>query len=209
MSRKAFNPFLRVGTLFALYAADMSRARRVIQHEFPYSVTTRCNNKEFFLKKEEAYFAFERVFAKLKKMSRGSGDSHPKYEFQVHHLEVMHNHYHLIISVSSRTSIDKIMQQINSMVARFMNKALGRTGHFWGGRYKSKILNGLDYLKNTILYVYQNPLRARVITSLRNYSRSTLQYYFRKILPAWLTPDPFLATMNPADWPALFEAIME
>ncbi|MDB5038147.1 MAG: transposase [Bacteriovoracaceae bacterium] len=188
----------------------MPRAHRIRQYEFPYSVTTRCNNRKFYLQKAYAYQIFEEVFRKLKSLQDRQESSNLRYQFEVHHLEVMSNHYHLVLSVSSRTSIDRLMQQINSMVARALNKALGRTGHFWEGRYKSKILNTLDYLKRTIAYVYQNPLKAQMTKDLFHSVRSTFQFYWKEELPSWVTPDPFLKTVPPGDWKiALSELVLK
>src|SRR5665213_2362157 len=177
----------------------MPRPHRIRQYEFPYSITTRCNNKEFHLQQQLAYDIFENVFRKLKTI-RQKGSSTAKYEFEVHHLEAMSNHYHLIISVSQKTAIDCIMQQINSMGTRALNNALGRSGHLWGERYKSKILNTLEYLKNAITYLYQNPLKAGVCKDLLHYARSTFKFYWEANLPFWLTPDFFLEPMPPPEW---------
>ncbi|MDB5038878.1 MAG: transposase IS200-like protein [Bacteriovoracaceae bacterium] len=186
----------------------MARAHRIRQYEFPYSVTTRCNNKRFYLHKNYAYQIFEEVFDKLKRMTESRDNPAPKYLFEIHHLEVMSNHYHLVLSVSRKTEINRIMQQINSMVARALNKALGRTGHFWEGRYKSKILNSLEYLKRTIAYVYQNPIKAKLTNNLLSYARSTLKFYWKSKLPSWLTPDPFLKEIPPHGWRIVLEDLV-
>ncbi|MDB5036888.1 MAG: transposase IS200-like protein [Bacteriovoracaceae bacterium] len=186
----------------------MPRSPRIRQFEFPYSVTTRCNNQNFYLQKQYAYRVFEEVFRKLKNMRESKESTRLKYQFEIHHLEVMSNHYHLVLAVSEQTSIDRLMQQINSMVARALNKAIGRTGHFWGGRYKSRILNSLQYLKKTIAYVYRNPIKAKVTKDLLHYSRSTLNFYLRNSLPEWLTPDPFLRTIPPPGWRIVLEDLI-
>src|SRR4051812_40204395 len=106
----------------------MPRPKRIIQYEFPYSVTTRCNNRNFYLKREEAYRIFEKIFSRLKSAKVSKVDRRPKYYFEVHHMTVMSNHYHLVLSVSKTTPIDRLMQQVNSMAARAINRLLGRRG---------------------------------------------------------------------------------
>ncbi|MDB5038079.1 MAG: transposase [Bacteriovoracaceae bacterium] len=188
--------------------SQMPRPLRIRQYEFPYSVTTRCNNKEFYLQNNFAYRVFETVFKKLKNCTKDSTDPIPKYQFEIHHLEVMSNHYHLILSVSAETPIDLLMQQINSMVARILNKFLKRTGHFWEGRYKSKILNSLDYLQRSIAYVYQNPLKAKITKELFRSARSTIRFYWKGFLPWWVTPDPFFSSVSPTAWKKVLENLI-
>src|SRR5947209_6713848 len=118
----------------------MPRPRRIIQYEFPYSITTRCNNRNFYLRRKEAYTIFENIFAKLKRIKVSEEDPSRRYEVQIHHFTIMSNHYHLVISASPKTSIDRFMQQLNSMAARAINKLLNRRGHLWEDRYKSRIL---------------------------------------------------------------------
>src|SRR3989338_1020410 len=178
----------------------MGRPLRIFQYEFPYSVTTRCNNREFYLRQKEAYEIFEQVFAKLKTKTKSEDDPTLKYVFEVHHLAIMSNHYHLVVSVSSETSIDRLMQLVNSLVARAMNKRLGRRGHFWEDRFKSRILHSLDYLKRTIAYVYHNPLKAGIVRKALDYTKSTLKFYWWKKLPFWISPDSFLKEIPPENW---------
>ena len=202
-----FKPFLRLGMGLALLRA-MPRPHRIRQFEFPYSVTTRCNNKDFHLEKRIAYRVFESVFRKLKSLPKSEEDPSPRYEFEVHHLVVMSNHYHLVVSVSKNTPIDRLMQQVNSMVARAMNRILNRTGHLWGERFKSKILNSLDYLKQTIGYVYRNPVVEKMAEDLLSYAKSTLRFYWSQCLPSWVTPDPFLSSLPLSDWGRALELLV-
>lgn len=178
----------------------MGRPLCIRQYDFAYAITTRCNNKEFLLIQQKVYHIFEDLFHRLASIPKSEEDPSPKYEFQVHHLLVMTNHYHLIISVKSSTPIDRIMQLINSIVARRVNKLLGRSGHLWGDRYKSKILDTIDYLKNAIAYLYQNPLKAKIVTDSFEFLRSTLKYYLTQKLPTWMTPDPLLQSIPPPHW---------
>ena len=186
----------------------MGRPTRILQHQFPYSITTRCNNKEFHLQKKDAYTIFEHVFTKLKIKPKSKDDPTPKYIFEVHHLAIMSNHYHLVVSVSPETPIDRFMQLVNSLVARAMNKRLSRSGHLWEDRFKSRILHSLDYLKRTIAYVYHNPLKAGIVKKALDYTKSTLKFYWWKKLPFWLSPDPFLKEIPQENWRTVFQELV-
>ena len=186
----------------------MGRPARILQHQFPYSITTRCNNKEFHLRKKDAYAIFASIFDRLKKKTKSKEDPTPKYVFEVHHLTVMSNHYHLVVSVSAETPIHRFMQLVNSLVARMLNQRLGRQGHLWEDRFKSRILHSLDYLKRTIAYVYHNPLKAGMTSEILDYARSTLRFYWRRTLPSWLSPDPFLNEIPPEGWKTVLEELV-
>ena len=107
------------------------RRSRFLEDGARYHVTVRVNNKEMLLEPEEAKQLFETVLIRAKR----------RYSFSLGHFVLMGNHIHLIILPHSDESLSRIMQWILSVFALKYNKMTGRTGHFWGDRFFSSVLD--------------------------------------------------------------------
>lgn len=145
----------------------MGRPLRILQNEYPYHVTTRTNNKEFrFKPKRSTYLMFARII----------NIAVQKYSVQIAHFVLMSNHYHIIFKTPN-ANIHRVMQFINSMVAREYNKRHNRTGHLWGDRYKSTIIEDEIYLKKCVQYIYLNPVRVGIVSHPKDYLPSTFEFH--------------------------------
>ncbi len=72
----------------------------------------------------------------------------------------MGNHFHFIIQPSRGTSLSSVMQWILSVFAMAFNKLLGLTGHVWGCRFFSRILENLREFIMAFIYIDNNPIKA-------------------------------------------------
>jgi putative transposase len=67
------------------------------------------------------------------------------------------------------------MQWILSVYAMAYNKRFHRTGHFWGERFFSRIIDSFfDYLQ-TFEYIDKNPLVAGLISEICNWLRISVK----------------------------------
>jgi putative transposase len=126
------------------------RKNRVLKDGAKYHVTARANRKEMILETDEIKEMFLDVLARAKK----------KYECRIENFCIMGNHFHLIIQPMNGSSLSRIMQWILSMFARIWNKFHSLTGHVWGERFFSKIIEELNELRATSIYIDENPLAA-------------------------------------------------
>ena len=85
----------------------------------------------------------------------------------------MTNHVHLLIQVSDKGSISKIMQAITIAHTRYYHYKYGVSGHVWQGRFKSPIVSNDEYLLTAMRYIEQNPVRAGIVGSLERYPYSS------------------------------------
>jgi putative transposase len=69
------------------------------------------------------------------------------------------------------------MQYVNSRIAFRYNRTVGRTGHLWGDRYKSCIIDTDNYYLACVRYIYRNPIRARVVEDLEDFQDSSFQFW--------------------------------
>jgi putative transposase len=145
---------------------SMGRPLRVIQNIYPYHLVCRTNNRTFRFNQREVI----RIFFRALK------ETHEKYNFLIHHVVLMSNHYH-IIATATEENLHRAMQYLNSRIAVRYNKHVGRSGHLWGDRYGSCIIDTDEYYMACVRYVYRNPLRAGMVTDLEEFSDSSFQYW--------------------------------
>ena len=98
---------------------------------------------------------------------------------------IMDNHYHLLLENSSGRMSD-FFRQLNSHYAFYFRKKMKNRGYVFQSRYVSTIIENDSYLKQAILYVLQNPVRANIVDHFRKYRWSSGDLYFTKRKDAWL-----------------------
>lgn len=60
------------------------------------------------------------------------------------------------------TDLSRFMWEINMRIALAYNRRFQTKGHFWGGRFKSKVLENEDALLRVMAYIEQNPVKAKL-----------------------------------------------
>jgi putative transposase len=157
----------------------MGRPLRVIQNIYPYHLICRTNNRTFRFNQRQV----TRIFFKALR------ETIEKYGLLVHHVVLMSNHYH-IIATATEENLHRAMQYLNSRVAVRYNKHVRRSGHLWGDRYKSCIIDTDEYYTSCVRYVYRNPLRAGIVKELQEFGDSSFQYYaFGRKIDVFLADD--------------------
>ncbi len=87
------------------------------------------------------------------------------FNIAIHNYCLMNNHYHLLIETREE-NLSKFMRQLNGIYAIYFNKKYKRSGHLWQGRFKSWYVTDEAYLYTIILYIEQNPLKAKIVKNL-------------------------------------------
>ena len=101
----------------------------------------------------------------------------------------MANHYH-IVATATEENLDRAMQYLNSRIAVRFNKHTGRSGHLWGDRYKSCIIDTDEYYLACVRYIYRNPKRAGIVTEIEEYTDSSFNFWaFGKKMDVFLVED--------------------
>jgi putative transposase len=129
------------------------RHNRILKTGATYHITARANRREMIMHCDAMRILFLNIIKRAKK----------KYRFQIHNFCIMGNHVHLIIQPDCNESLSKIMQWILSVFAMAWNRKHFMTGHVWGERFFSKIMNNLNEFLHTFLYVSQNPVEAQLV----------------------------------------------
>lgn len=148
---------------------DMPRKPLVRTSLYPYHVTSRANNKEWF------ELPLDQVWDICIKSMRAAYYKHP---VDIISFVLMGNHYHLLVQ-TPHSNLDQFMYELNKNIAIDLKQRTGRINKIFGGRYKWCLISNMRYLANCYRYIYQNPLRANITKRCQDYPFSTLYYKSR------------------------------
>ena len=94
------------------------------------------------------------------------------YGAKVHAFILMGNHYHLLLTTPD-ANIDDIVQYFQSQVSREVCDITDSRAFRYESRYNWTLIRDRSYFINTYKYVYQNPIRAEIVSLVRDYPYST------------------------------------
>lgn len=126
--------------------------------------------------------------------------------WRVHAWVLMGNHFHLLLE-TPEANLSFGMKWLLGTLSQGWNRARGRRGHVFQGRYKSVPVNSSDadacYFKIVADYIHLNPARAGLAGGrqgkLASYRWSSLEAYVRGKGPVWLEMDRVLKSFELAE----------
>ncbi|MBW2427323.1 MAG: hypothetical protein JRF56_00075 [Deltaproteobacteria bacterium] len=77
------------------------------------------------------------------------------------------------------SNLSEFVREIKVGFARFYNRCHNRSGHFWGDRFKSVIVDKGETLINCLAYIDLNPLRAGIVNRSEDYRWNSLGYHIQ------------------------------
>ena len=111
-----------------------------------------------------------------------------KFQVAVHAYVLMENHFHLLATPTDTTGLAQLLQSIGRSYVRYYNRASGRSGTLWEGRYRSTIVQAEKYLLPCMVYIDLNPVRAGQVASAADYPWSSHRHYIGRKTDRILTP---------------------
>jgi len=118
-----------------------------------YFVTTKSWHSAFLFQAEETARII--ISKMLEYRDRGN--------YLLHDFVIMPNHLHVILTPSSRTSLEKAVQLIKGGSSFTIHKVRCEKGEIWqDGFHESQITSGLDYQRKRE-YVWFNPVAAKLV----------------------------------------------
>lgn len=103
-----------------------------------------------------------------------------KYDVTIIAYCIMSNHAHMLLYCENIESMSAFMKSVNTSYALFYNKFLERVGYVFRDRFVSEPINTITYLLNCIAYIHNNPVKARMVTSVEKYPYSSYMDYIEK-----------------------------
>jgi putative transposase len=161
----------------------MSRPLRLELAGGLYHVTSRGDGREDIYLSDADRQAWLEVFAQVCK----------RFNWVCHAWCQMTNHYHILIE-TPEANLAQGMRQLNGVYTQRLNRAHGRVGHVFQGRYKAILVERDSYLLELARYVVLNPLRAGMVKRLETWPWSSyLATCGQAPAPEWLRADWILA----------------
>jgi putative transposase len=87
----------------------------------------------------------------------------------------MPNHFHLVVEPAHPTALSQFMQWLMTSHVRRYHQHYGTSGHVWQGRFKSFPVQRDEDLITVLRYVSQNPVRAGLSSTAREWRWSSLR----------------------------------
>jgi REP element-mobilizing transposase RayT len=161
----------------------MPRKSFIPSSEFPYHVTGRCLNKEWFrVSMDYVWSVFSDYLFFINRA----------FNIQIHCFILMNNHFHLI-AATPEANLDEAMNYFMREVSRRISKKSGRINQVFGGPYHWSLLQAPNSFQFAYKYVYRNPIEAGLCVRVEDYKYSTLQVLLgqqHSVIP--LQPDEYL-----------------
>ena len=140
----------------------MTRPLRIEYDGAVYHVTSRGNAGQNVFVNDQDREAFLEVLC----------DTVERFGWICHAYCLMSNHYHLLIETPS-ANLSRGMQLLNGVYTQRFNRQQGRAGHVLQGRFKSIVVEKESHLLELARYVVLNPVRAKMVRSVRHWPWSS------------------------------------
>ena len=134
------------------HVVQMPRPRRFVIPGLPHHLTQRGNYRQQTFFDDADYLLYLLL---LSQYSRQLGVTIQAYC-------LMPNRVHLILTPQHQDSVPQMLQRLHSAFARDLHLHHERAGHLWQGRYYSPPMDDVHFW-NAMVYVEQNPQRARLV----------------------------------------------
>ncbi len=142
----------------------MARHLTILQSDFPYNISARCINREWF------NVPMWRVW---KICSEELTDTVEKHKLVIHSFVLMSNHFHLVASTPN-ANISQCMHHFIGRSSRRLTLAGNRINSTYAGRHYKCVLHSPNYYLNAYKYNYRNPVTAGIVSSVEDYQFSTV-----------------------------------
>jgi putative transposase len=142
----------------------MPRPLRLYSPDFPYHISSRCNNREHF--PGDLSFAWETFTSELYLQT-------VLRKVQIHAFVLMPNHFHLL-ATSPNCSISEVMGTFLVSCTKIMHARNRMSGRIFGTRFYASLVSDPNYFAHALKYVYRNPVKAGLTASVEDFPFSTL-----------------------------------
>ncbi len=139
----------------------MTRPELIKTDKHPYHVTSRCLDKHFFPLPLEEIWPI--MLTQLHRCHQDKG-------LKVHAFVLMGNHFHLLAQTPHQ-NLDEVMHSLLRSTALQINR---QGGPLWC-RYKWSLISAPAHYYQVYRYIYQNPLRAKIVEKVEDYPFSSLK----------------------------------
>ena len=157
----------------------MARPLRIEFAGVLYHITSRGNGREAIYLRDNDRDSWLEVF----------GEVCRRFNWVCYAYCLMGNHYHLLVE-TPEGNMSMGMRQLNGVYTQRFNRAHGRVGHVFQGRYKAVLVDKDDYLLELCRYIVLNPVRAQMVRTAKDWRWSSYRATAGLVEPfPWLQSD--------------------
>ena len=173
------------------YISHMARQKRNVRDNSYYHIVNRG------VEKRTVYLCASDYCKFLELLERAC----EKYSVEIVAFCFMPNHYHIIIKSIKGKDVSLWAKWFQGMYAQWFNRRYGRVGPLWQGRFFSKEVGGGEHLAKTWMYVVQNPVKASLSRTPKQWRWSSAWLRNHGIQPPYLVePDWWWTSLKPRWW---------
>jgi putative transposase len=144
----------------------MSRLARIVVPGLAHHVTQRGNGRQQVFFRDADYAWYLQLLTASCAATRVSCLAYC----------LMPNHVHLLLVPATVDGLRRCLSVVHRAYAGALNARLGRSGHFWQGRYGSVAMDE-PHLYEALRYVLLNPVRARLTVTPEAWRWSSARVY--------------------------------
>lgn len=173
----------------------MGRPQRTDIGGYVYHILNRANARATIFNTDKEYQEFEQILF----------DAVERFSMRLISYTIMPNHFHFVLYPETEGEIKKFMHWLTLTHTQRWHARTKTTGygHLYQGRYKSFLVEADTHLWTLLAYVERNPLRARLVKSLKNWPWSS---YYKRLFGTPLQKK-LLATKS-ITWPSNYERLL-
>jgi putative transposase len=145
----------------------MGRPLRIKAPDLTYHITSRTNGRRLFMKRK----------ADQKMLCKCLNRILLKHGVTIYSYTPMINHFHMLIRIENEADLSKVMCQFKVLYAKLFNKKYNLSGHFWGDRFKSCIVQDDQYALACLRYIDRNAVKAGLVDHPGKWYLTTFNSY--------------------------------
>ncbi len=161
----------------------MARQARLVVPGYPHHVIQRGNNRASIFADDGDRHQYLSVLS----------DVAQRHQVNIHAYVLMGNHVHLLVTPPTDEALSRMMQDLGRRYVGWFNHKHQRTGTLWEGRFRAHLIEADGWLLRCLRYIELNPIRAGLVSNLREWPWSSLAHHLGRC------SDP-LVTDHPAFW---------
>ena len=179
----------------------MPRQPRLVLPGVATHIVQRGNNRAPCFLRESDYLVY---LLHLREICGAHGCS-------VHAYCLMTNHVHLLLTPPSVESCADMMRDLGQRYVQYFNRAHGRSGTLWEGRFRSCVAEASRYVLACHRYIELNPVRAGMVEHPRAYRWSSYGANAEGRPDPLVAPHPEFASLgdNPAIRQSAYRGLFE
>ena len=148
----------------------MPRRKIKFQKGYNYHIFNRGINKQKIFFEKENYLHFIRL---LKKYSK-------EFDISILAYCLMPNHFHLLTGITGEKDLSVCLSSLLNSYVKAINKSYNRKGALFSNRFKALHVDKDNYLIHLCRYIHLNPLKAKLVTDLKDWQFSNYLEFIGK-----------------------------